>query len=74
MEVVDFMEAILDCKGRLACYADGKSGLVENSYKGNKISIVLGKGETFRIERQNIVTLLKRRNDNTFEVDSYKIE
>lgn len=66
------MEAVLDGKGRLARYVDNETGLVENSYKGNKTSIVLQVGEIFKIERQDVTTLLKRREDRSFEVESYK--
>lgn len=66
------MEAVLDCKGRLACYVDNETGLVENRYKGNKTSIVLQVGEIFKIERQDVTTLLKRMEDSSFEVESYK--
>lgn len=66
------MEAVFDCKGRIACYVDNDTGLVENSYKGNKTSVVLQKGDIFKIERQNVTTLLKRKDSRSFEVESFK--
>lgn len=49
-----------DCLGRLACMGNPETGLVECLYKGNKTSAVLAVGETFTVERQDIVTIITR--------------
>ena len=57
-----------DCLGRLACMGDPETGLVECLYKGNKTSTVLLIGESFTVERQEIITTITRTDDNGFKV------
>ncbi|MBD5537787.1 MAG: hypothetical protein HDQ99_19485 [Lachnospiraceae bacterium] len=49
-----------------------ETGLVECIYKGNKTSAVLAVGETFTVERQDIVTIITRVAAHDFEVESRK--
>lgn len=49
-----------------------KTGLVECLYKGNKTSAVLAVGETFTVERQDIVTIITRVATRDFKVESRK--
>lgn len=61
-----------DCLGRLVCMGNPKTGLVECLYKGHKTSAVLAVGETFTIERQDIVTIIRRVAERDFKVESRK--
>ncbi len=61
-----------DCLGRLACMGNPETGLVECLYKGNKTSAVLAIGETFTVERQDIVTIITRVAVHDFKVESRK--
>lgn len=49
-----------------------ETGLVECLYKGNKTSAVLAVGETFTVERQDIVTIITRVATHDFKVESRK--
>jgi hypothetical protein len=51
---------------------DPETGLVECLYKGNKTSTVLLIGESFTVERQEIITTITRTDDNGFKVTSGK--
>ncbi|MCM1166632.1 MAG: hypothetical protein NC401_11560 [Ruminococcus sp.] len=51
---------------------DPKTGLVECCYKGNKTSAVLAIGETFTVERQDIITTVMRVSAHDFKVESRK--
>ena len=61
-----------DCLGRLACMVNPEAGLVECLYKGNKTSAVLAIGESFTVERQDIVTIITRVTAHDFKVESQK--
>ena len=61
-----------DCLGRLACMGKPETGLVECLYKGNKTSAVLAIGESFTVERQDIVTIITRVAIHDFKVESRK--
>lgn len=61
-----------DCLGRLACKGNPETGLVECLYKGNKTSAILAIGESFTVERQDIVTIITRVAAHDFKVDSRK--
>lgn len=61
-----------DCLGRLACKGNLETGLVECLYKGNKTSAILAIGESFTVERQDIVTIITRVAAHDFKVDSRK--
>ena len=67
------MILIRDCLGRLVCKGDPETGLIECLYKGNKTSTVLADGETFTIERQDIVTTItKAIITHDFKIESWK--
>lgn len=61
-----------DCLGRLACKGNPETGLVECLYKGNKTSTILASGESFTVERQEIVTIITRVAAHDFKVNSRK--
>lgn len=61
-----------DCLGRLACKGNPETGLVECLYKGNKTSTILAIGESFTVERQEIVTIITRVAAHDFKVNSRK--
>ena len=48
-----------DCLGRLACMGNPDTGFIECVYKGHKISTTLEIGESFTVERQNVVEPLE---------------
>ena len=62
-----------DCLGRLACKGNPETGLVECLYKGNKTSATLAVGESFTVERQDVVTVITRIAAHDFKVDSRKV-
>ena len=49
------MQEIRDCKGRLTCLADEKTGEIEARYKGAIARTTLFPGSVFTIERDNTV-------------------
>lgn len=49
-----------------------ETGMVECLYKGNKTSVILAVGETFTVERQDIVTIITRVAVHDFKVESRK--
>ena len=61
-----------DCLGRLACMGNPNTGFVECVYKGHKTSTKLEIGESFTVERQNVVTVITRTPNNRFDVCSHK--
>ncbi|ANX01838.1 hypothetical protein TSYNTROPHJE_01950 [Tepidanaerobacter syntrophicus] len=65
------MEDIRDFNGRLVCKADAATGLVEVAYKRCKTSTQIPIGGTLKIERDGVVTIIKRINDAAFHVESY---
>lgn len=50
------MQEIRDCKGRLTCLADEKTGEIEARYKGAIARTTLSPGSVFTIKRDNTVT------------------
>lgn len=67
------MEQLHDCKHRLVCMGDPRSGLVESMYKGHKTSTYLSVGKVFTIERQGIVTNISLTRNGTFSVESHVV-
>lgn len=65
------MEDIRDCNGRLVCKANATTGVVEIVYKRCKTSTQIPIGGTLKIERDGVVTIIKRINDAAFHVESY---
>lgn len=61
-----------DCLGRLVCKGNPQTGFVECQYKGNKTSTVLSIGESFIIERQEILTVVTRVSEHDFKVISHQ--
>ena len=61
-----------DCLGRLACMGNPATGFVECVYKGHKTSTTLEVGESFTVERQNIITIITRTPNNHFDICSHK--
>jgi hypothetical protein len=67
------MEELRDCNHHLVCMGDPISGFVESIYKGHKTSTILSPGEIFTIERQGVVTKIKRTETGDFSIDSHII-
>lgn len=66
------MEEVYDVTGHLICKYDSQSGMIESSYKRQKIKTVLPIGGTIVFERNGIVTEVTRQV-NIFEVRSYQL-
>ena len=66
-------KAYRDICGRLACYADGETGEICQMYKKMEINTTVPVGGTFRIEREGVITILRRTDAPDFEVISYKL-
>ncbi|NLJ19457.1 hypothetical protein [Globicatella sulfidifaciens] len=65
------MKEFRDCKGRIACKGDPKTGFLEVLYKRCRTSTILNVGGTFKIEREGVVTKITRKCSNEFSVNSY---
>ena len=46
------MEEIRDCKNRLVCKGDARTGLIQSFYKGQRMETRLALGQQLEIERQ----------------------
>ena len=62
----DMMGAFHDCLGCLACMGDPEMRFVEYLYKCNKTSTIMLIGDSFNVERQEIITTITRTEDNRF--------
>ncbi len=67
------MEEIRNHKKQLVCMGDLETGLVEQSYKRQTTRTCLPVGGEMTVERNNIVTTIKRLNNYQFEVDSFEM-
>lgn len=65
------MEEIRDCKNRLVCKGDARTGLIQSLYKGQRMETRLALGQQLEIERQPTRTTITRVNDAAFQVESY---
>lgn len=68
------MEEIRNYKRQLVCMADPETGLVEQSYKKQTTRTCIPIGGEMTVERNNVVTTIKRLNTYRFEVDSREME
>lgn len=59
-----------DCLNRIACYADGATGLVEHEYKKVKTKTIVPVGGEYFIERDKTITVLRRTEASDFEIES----
>ena len=62
-----------DIRKRCVCYADASTGVIEHKYKHEKTSTCIPIGGTYRIERDDTVTILTRIDHEEFKVESYRI-
>ena len=60
-----------DCRERCACFADAATGEVAHEYKHVKTTTRIPIGGTYRIERDDTVTILTRVSEQEFSVDSH---
>ena len=67
------MKQYKDKIGHCICYADAFTGLVEQKNGRVKSSTILPIGGEFRVERDDVVTILKRVDTIEFQITSYKI-
>lgn len=68
------MEELRNHRDQLVGMGDPKTGLIEQSYKRQKTRTHLPIGGEMTIERNNIVTTIKRLNSYKFEVNSIEME
>ncbi len=61
-----------DCRERCICYADPATGEIEHEYKREKTSTQIPIGGKYRVERDDVITILTRISDQEFTVDSYR--
>ena len=66
------MKQYKDCLGRCVCYADAATGIVEHSYKKVKTKTKVPIGGEYTVERDRIITVLRRTNTVDFQVTSYE--
>ena len=66
------MKQYKDRIGRCVCYADAVTGVVEHEYKKVKTKTTVPIGGEFIVERDGIITILKRINTVKFKIISYK--
>jgi len=67
------VKEIRDCKGRIACKGNPKTGVLEVLYKKCKTSTILNIGGTLQIEREGVMTKITRKCTNEFLVNSYVV-
>lgn len=66
------MKQYRDNLGRCVCYADAFTGVVEHEYKKVKTTTTVPIGGEYSVERDGIITILKRVDTIEFHVISYK--
>ncbi len=66
------MKQYKDRLGRCVCYADAVTGIVEHEYKKVKTKTTVPIGSEYIVERDNIITILKRVDTVDFQVTSYR--
>lgn len=64
------MELIRDCLGRVVCKGDASSGFIEIRYRGLTVQAILAIGNSYTVERENIVTIITRTSKLRFSVSS----
>ena len=67
------LREVTDIKGRCACCADAKTGIVQHEYKKVKTTTTVAVGNEITITRDTTVTILKRVSENKFEVEKYNL-
>ncbi len=65
------MNDIRDSRGHLVCRIEPESGLVESSYKKQITKTHLHIGGSISIERNRIITTVKRTAEEDYEVESF---
>lgn len=65
------MEEIRDCKNRLVCKGDARTGSIQAFYKGQLMETQLVMGQELTIERSPTRTTITRINDAAFRVESF---
>ncbi len=65
------MDEIRDCRQRLVCRADAKTGQVEQGYKQCFTRTKLPIGGQFSIERDGALTVITRVSTTAFFVESH---
>lgn len=63
------MITIRDSKGRVACMADEKTGVVETKYNKVVVRTTLNPGCTFTISRDGTQTRVTLNSNHKFEID-----
>lgn len=54
------MKVIRDCRGRVVCMADPRTGRLEAKYCKQIVRLTLGIGESITLEREGTITTITR--------------
>ena len=68
------MEIIRDCLGRIVCKVNAADGTVETKYGKIRVLTRVAIGDSYCIERDNVVTWVTRESEKRFAVKSYPID
>ena len=68
------MEIIRDCLGRSVCKVNAADGTVETKYGKIRVLTRVAIGDSYCIERENVVTWVTRESETRFTVKSYPID
>lgn len=60
-----------DCKGRLVCKADAKTGTVAVQYKDRTVDMTVPVGDSFKVTLRDTVTIITRTDKCNFKITSY---
>ncbi len=64
------MKEIRDCKGHLVCKAEPTDGFIEAAYRHQVTKTLLPIGGVFTIERDGIITIIKRSSKAELNINS----
>ena len=64
------MEQIRDFLGRVVCKGDASSGFIEIRYRDLTVQAILAIGDSYTVERENVVTIITRASRLRFSVSS----
>lgn len=64
------MEPIRDCKGRIVCMGNAKTGSLEVLYRKQRTITQIPSNGTIRIDREEVTTIITRIN-NEFLIESF---
>jgi len=65
------MEEVRDCRGKIVCFADGRTGIIEHKYGKKTITGYYPVGGKVAFNTAYSYTVLERTDSETFYVTSY---